>query len=286
MAVRQDNLSSEKAKVTISKKILIALEDTGYAYNFYKEYFNNNYSIPNGELIGIGGATNFGKELKDKGDYDAYIIIYDAGADTKLLNSINNAIQGLMELHAQEGGKPKPIYLFTPKCFEEILFSFTELEKYVKPNLHSEAGTIYLELKKVMKGSYDIDYFVINSPVISEEKKIQDYVKELTKDTVFMYNHGDRNKNNSYMSDCWIKDCCTVGKNYGCTTEMVKAIKNCTPLNTTNYRNKLAFIADHSLLGCLTDILNTMLGKNKKRLKNLCKEKYKNIVKEVNENNA
>lgn len=71
--IRQDVIINDKAKYKISKKVLIAIEDTGVAYNFYKAYLESNYSIPNGILLGVGGAANFAPELKKHSDYDVYI---------------------------------------------------------------------------------------------------------------------------------------------------------------------------------------------------------------------
>ena len=280
--IRQDIIINDKAKYKISKKILIAVEDTGVAYNFYKTYLESNYSIPNGILLGVGGASNFEAELVARSDYDSYIIVYDSGASERLINQVMHALKIL-----QKTNKDSSIYVFSPLCFEEILLSFDKLGDYTKQNWYTDAHEIYNNLQKVMKGSYEANYFTYNSNIESAENRIQKSLEEITKNTSFMYRHGDRvkgkntkrtGKSKGYMSDCWTTDCCLVDKSEGYNNEMIKAKRTCSPLNTVNYNNKTAFIADHSLLAGLTDILNTFVGINKKRLKNINKDKYEEIV--------
>ena len=189
------------------RKILLALEDTGYAFNFYKDYAHRNYSIPEADIIGVGGADNFPNVLRTEIGYDAYIIVYDNGAEKKKLDSIADALDELRE------NTSAPIYSFTPKCFEEVLLSFTYLADYVKTNHNTLAYEVFNKLQGILNGDSDINYFTIKNEIMSEEKKIEKYLEELTKDTAWVYKHGERDKKGSaVMSPCWVQNCCFFDK--------------------------------------------------------------------------
>lgn len=228
-----------------SKGILFAIEDTGYAYDFYMNYLLKNYKIENGDLVGVGGADNFNTELMARTNYDRYIIIYDSGAEIKKLNSISRALNNLRKK------TNVPIYLFTPKCFEEILLSFTLLHEYIKENKNTNAYKIYRDIQEMINGTAYTNYFQYDSEsILSEEKKIEQYIEELTDKTIFEYKHRQKD-HPAFMSDCWLRECCQFDK----TTEKYKHLKekmdNCKGFDLQG-TTKTKIVAENSLL-CMLD---------------------------------
>lgn len=254
-----------------SKGILFAIEDTGYAYTFYMTYLLKNYRIKSGDLVGVGGADRFNDELMNRTDYDEYIIIYDSGAEIRKLNSINRALKNLRKK------TDAPIYLFTPKCFEEIMISFTLLQDYIKENRHTNAYKIYRDMQEMMNGAAYIDYFQYDSEsIISEEKKIEQYIEELTDKTIFEYKH-TRKGHPAIMSDCWMQECCQFDK----TTERYKHLKEkmdtCKGFSLQG-TTKTKVIAENSLLCMLDNYLEkTIKHTNNQSLTSMNPKKKKEL---------
>lgn len=150
---------------TQTKKLLIAIEDTGYAYTFYFAYLKLNYKDINCDIIGVGGADSFNNQLEKRYDYDEYIIIYDSGVEDRKLKEIRRALNNLRK------NTDASIYIFAPKCFEEILLSFTFLDNYVKENKNTDAYKVYTAIQGMMNGGECVDYFKSSSQMMSEEKR-------------------------------------------------------------------------------------------------------------------
>ena len=270
---RQIHLGSKDKK---TKGILVAIEDTGHAYNFYMYYLKRNYQCIIGDILGVGGADRFDSELSQRYDYDKYIIIYDSGAEMQKLNRIKRALDNLRK------NTDVPIYTFTPKCFEEILLSFTLLDNYVKSNKNTDAYKIYKDVQEMMNGSACVDYFKYESKMImSEENKIEQYIMELTDQTIFEYKHSDKKKNQpAKMSDCWIQECCQFDKTKILDKNIREKMKTCTGF-ATEY-TKTGLIAKNSLLGILDNFLNkTTYNKDCQTLKNLNSKKKQEIWGEI-----
>lgn len=246
-----------------SKGILFAIEDTGHAFTFYMTYLAKNYKIESADLVGVGGADKFNNELMVRTDYDGYIIIYDSGAEIRKLNSISRAIKNLRKK------TNAPIYLFTPKCFEEILMSFTCLQNYVAENKNTDAYKVYRDIQKMMNGADCVDYFQYDSEsIVSEEQKIEQYIEELTDKTIFEYKHTNK-RHPAFMSDCWVQDCCQFDK----TTDKYKHLKgkmdSCEGFDLQG-TTKTKVIAENSLLGMLDNYLEKAIKHtNNKSLTNM-----------------
>lgn len=241
---RERHLGGKNAK----KGLLFAIEDTGYAFDFYMTYLKTNYSGVIGDLLGVGGADSFDKALSQRYNYDKYIIIYDSGAEMKKLNKIGRALTNLRK------NTDAPIYLFTPKCFEEVLLSFTLLQDYVRENKNTKAYKVYRDVQEMMLGSNCVNYFQYDSEkIMSEEKKIEQYIEELTSNTVFEYKHTSK-KHPAVMSECWIRQCCQIDKTNKKYTGIKDKMESCRGFDLSN-TTKTELIAENSLLAVLDNYL-------------------------------
>lgn len=258
-----------------SKGILIAIEDTGKAYDFYLTYLKKNYKIEKGDLLGVGGADNFNEELLKKNGYDTYIIIYDSGVEQRKLNKIRRALQNLRK------NTDSPIYTFTPKCFEEILLSFSCLEEYVRPNQGTDAYKVYCDIQMMMqKHGNIINYFGYeDEQIVSEEKKVEQYIETLTHQTVFEYTHAS-SMQRSIMSDCWIRECCQFDKSRKQYDHVRKQIESCKGFEKGSIKTNI--VAKNSLLGVLDDFLEKEIhNKNCNSLPKLNEDKRRDLWGEI-----
>lgn len=241
--------------INTDKKVLFAIEDTGNAYNLYKDYLIRNFSISNADIVGVGGADNFKKEIEKRLDYDAYIIIYDAGVESGKIKKISNAISFIKSNNAVA-----KIFTFTPMCFEEVLLSFSDIQDYINKN-NKKNYEMFTKLQLLMEGNISkIDYFNYDDYMQSTEQKIERILEELTAGTVLRYEHYNRDKKRSLMSDCWLYDCCLVDITKEKNLHLNKLRNNCKPIKLHNYRNKLDLMAHNSLLGGLTNIIVEVFG--------------------------
>lgn len=268
---KQRHLGSRDTK---TKGILFAIEDTGYAFEFYKYYLKRNYQDIIGDLLGVGGADSFDKELSKRFDYDKYVIIYDSGAEMQKLNKVRRALTKL------RNNTDAPIYVFTPKCFEEILLSFTYLDNYVKDNKNTEAYKIYRDTQEMINGADCVDYFKYDSDIIlSEEKRIEQYIEELTNKTVFEYKHTTKRKP-AIMSECWIQECCQFDKTKKQYNHLKDKMNKCKGLYTEHTKTKL--IAQNSILGVLDNFLSKLMyNKECNNLKKLNPKKKHELWREL-----
>lgn len=211
-------------------------------------------------------------------NYDAYIIIYDAGAEKKKINSIINAVNTIKV----NNGKAK-IYTFTPACFEEVLLSFSVIQKYVQTNNKTNSYTQFKKLQQYMNGTINmLDYFVCNMEAESEERKVEAILEELTQGTVLRYEHYNKHIKRSIMSDCWLHDCCNVDVTIERNTHLQNLKSTCTPMSLNGEKNKLALIAKNSLLGGLTNIVVDIFGIKGTPRMLPSMASYRNIVRRVN----
>lgn len=257
--IREQSLHGVKGTpnypINTDKRVLFAIEDTGNAYNLYKDYLARNFSIANADIIGVGGADNFKRELEKRIEYDAYIVIYDAGVESSKIRKISNAIE-FIRVH----NKVAKIFVFTPMCFEEVLLSFSNIRDYINKN-NKKNYEMFNKLQWLMSGLIsEIDYFNYNDYMQSTEQKIEKILEELTLGTVLQYEHYNKNKRKSFMSDCWLYDCCLVDTTKGKNLHLNKLRNNCKPMELHNYANKLDLMAHNSLLGGLANIVVEVFG--------------------------
>lgn len=269
------SIGTAKYPANTEEKVLIAIEDTGYAFNFYRDYLKRNFTIANADIVGIGGANNFSEALEERVNYDAYIIIYDRGAELRKLLSIRNALETLKEENASAA-----IYLFTPNCFEEILLSFSLLDSYVQINCDTDGYAVHQMLQELIHGKVSsIEYSELGEQYLSTEQKIERYLEEVTENTVFEYKHTTRGGNRAKMSDCWVYNCCQVDATVPRNIHVQTLKENCRKIPLGKENNKLAVIANYSLLGGLTNIIMAVFGYNNElKLQSMHKETYAALV--------
>lgn len=211
-----------------------------------------------GVVIGSTGKDSIRYILEEYNKYDAYIIIIDRGISDKDYDILNNTITNF-----KIKMKKVPIFIFQPKCIEEILISFYDLNKYIELNNCESAIKLHNELRMVLKGKLnEINYNEYKTLEISTPEQIyEQLIYELTNNTPFKCYHGQRGIKNkqpriqAYMSPCWRCACCTVEK-----YDNMKYVNvdDCKSPNIN--KNKMDYIASKSLLCGLTYIIDKIYG--------------------------
>lgn len=239
------------------KKICVITEDRGNGFQFFRSYLYYNYSDIAGIIIGSTGKDGFRYILQEYTDYDVYIIVFDKGIAQKDYNAVKKAIE-----EEKKKLPNKKFYLFQPNCLEEIFLSFYRLHDYIDTNVSVEGDALCNELYNILTGSSKgVQYN--NYKTITEstaEKICEKYIYELTRGTPFEAFHGQKNKKgiqpkiSAYVSPCWRCPCCKVT-----IYDKIQKV-NTSMCKNPGHKNKMDFIAQHSLLCGFTYIIDKILG--------------------------
>lgn len=250
---------TDKSDYNSLKNICVITEDRGNGYQFILSYILQNYPEMSGIVIGSTGKDGLRYILEEYHDYDAYIFVFDSGISDREYDVLSNTISQF-----KKNRNDIPMYIFQPKCMEEVWLSFYRLDEYIQLNNSTEALDLQNELAKIIQGAIEeIDYNKYKNLQTSTPEQIcEKLVFELTDGTPFKCYHGQKAikgvqpRKEAYLSPCWRCPCCTVEK-YDEKVQYVKS-EDCKKPSITG--NKMDYIAQHSLLCGMTYIIDKIYG--------------------------
>lgn len=253
-----DGTITDKSDYNSLRNICIITEDRGNGFQFILSYILQNYPEMSGMVIGATGKDSFRYVLDDYGDYETYIFVVDRGISDKEFEQVKATLSEF-----KKSKKDVTIYIFQPKCMEEVWLSFYRLNEYIKPNNSLDAIKLQSELRKVLNGDIEkIDYSDYKTLQASTPEKIcEKLIYELTDGTPFKCYHGQKEikgvqpKKDAYLSPCWRCPCCTVA-----TYDKLNYVKTEDCKKPKIEGNKMDYIARYSLLCGLTYILDKIYG--------------------------
>ena len=163
------------------KQICIITEDKGNGYQFVLSYILQNYPEMSGIAIGAVGKDIFRYILEEFDNYDAYVFVIDRGISDVDFNRLKNTLEAF-----KNSKRNTPMYIFQPKCMEEVCISFYRLNEYIDLNKAAEAVELHYELEKLLTGNIaDIDYSKYKTLQYSTDEKVcEKLIFELTEGTL------------------------------------------------------------------------------------------------------
>jgi hypothetical protein len=243
------------------QSIDINIEDSGKAFDFYRQLINTLYPDIKYRIATASGGGNIGTALRKyyKQDiYDRCIVVYDSGADINALLSIERAIKKFFIKYPE---RLKKLVTFTPACFEETLFSFSELKTLI--NIDGSTNTADFDtLKNIISSGDTGAYSSYTKDLVKTYKTVEnafeDKLANITRLTNYTWNHD----NAKIEIDCWINNCCYKNPADDC---------NYLPIeNQPGYiGSKLDLIARRSLLLGFVNILDDIIGIKFRRLNSI-----------------
>lgn len=276
------NKVTDRSNYNSLKQICIITEDKGNGYQFVLSYILQNYPEISGIAIGAVGKDSFRYILEEYDNYDAYVFVIDRGISDVDFNRLKKTLEAF-----KNSKRNTPMYIFQPKCMEEVCISFYRLNEYIDLNKAAEAVELHYELEKLLTGNIaDIDYSKYKTLQYSTDEKVcEKLIFDLTKGTPFKCYHGQKKIKGvqehipAYVSPCWRCPCCTV-KDYD-----KNGYVNTNDCKHPNIEyNKMDYIAQHSLLCGLTYIIDKICGfhsHSKKYWNNLAKSYFNQLVREL-----
>lgn len=231
-------------------KILILVEDSGHGYNFYKKLLKSVYKDIDffiDSTHGFGGIYN----TLDKSNlrrFNDCILIFDSGVNRESMRSIQKQLRRYCMEHP---ALAKKITIFSPACFEQVLFSCTKLDEIAQLRKGKQGEKIYNSFRDIITGGEE-DYEDLVGDIIqmsrsgTEESGYEMLLEKLTSSTRYSYKHSGK------MSPCWLANCC-----YNDTRE-----KPCTLCTPEDIKTKVEYIATVSLAIGLLKIIDRILGFN------------------------
>lgn len=249
--------SNKQTFRTTLHNILVIVEDSGYALDFYKQYLIDVYPDIPITVVGAGGYSNIKYALDEffVAGVSNCILIFDSGTDMSTYSNITRAINKFKKKH-----QDRNIHIFKPICFEYMLFSFKLLTDQIRLKSHRYIE-LYTELTGILSGeNRRLNMARYSLSFKSLEQLFEEALGDLTAGTAYECIHG------KHMSECWVKDCCNV------------EIRNteCSKLEHKQYNKstKQDLIASESVLSGLTHIIDSILGLRYRRYINKLNYEY------------
>lgn len=235
---------------TDEHKILIIVEDSGHGYKFYKKLLKSVYKDIDFYIEsthGFGGIYNT-LEKSNLRKFTDCVLIFDSGVNRESMRSIQKQLRRYVMEHPALARK---VTIFSPACFEQVLFSCTKLDNIINIKEGKKGAKEYYALKDIITGGkeeYDdlVGDIVNMSKAGTEESGYESLLEKLVTNTKYSYKHSGK------MSQCWIANCC-----YNDTRE-----KSCTLCTPEEIRTKVEYIATMSLAMGLLKIIDKILGFN------------------------
>lgn len=254
-ATKQTIVPKEESYDSVTKKVIIFVEDSGSGYTFYKAFIEKCYPSARVDMVSLKGYGNI-KYIPSYIDnslveYNNVIIIYDRGRSSgRQFNDNNRKDIPRVVNKLKKSNANLNIYIFSPLCFESIPLSFsllinTFLAKYNIPA--NQYTYLHKELVDLLDGKIlDVNWLPYVSSGMSIENVIEQAIYEITKNTEYEVSHHP-----SDISDCWIKEC---------NNQCIDISNGCNMIDLSNYnlarQYKLELIAANSVLGGLTYIFD------------------------------
>jgi hypothetical protein len=198
---------------TFQFNILIILEDSGTAYDYYTNLMLKMYPFLRTKIVSSNGFGSIKKTLEtfNTDDITHVIVVYDSGGYAFNVLSVNKQLSDYKHANLD---KSKKVTVFKPACFEETLLSFTELDTMAKIDHTLLNYNSYKDFIDIItnKGLMDYNLYINNHSI---SKSAEEYFERMAFDILHKTKYYVLHSSNK-LSNCWMNNCCIYSHKMNC----------------------------------------------------------------------